>query len=176
MTGPSLPDPSSADPCVHCPWRLSNQGKPHPDGWYTRGNLARLWKGLRAGEGMSCHPTDPDNHVSDAARAAGYRPAPPGTVRQECRGAVILQQREMHLLCDENGHDNNVKAYRAARPDGLTRQGIQAIAARLIFGGVPILGGPKMPRPNLNHPDTGYDRLPWTPVAEDDTDGPAPPA
>jgi hypothetical protein len=174
VTLPRLPDPSSADPCVHCPWRLSNQGKPHPDGWYTRGNLARLWSGLRHGEAMSCHPTDPGNVVSEAAQAAGYRPAPPGTEPQECRGAVILQQREMHLLCDDGAYANNVKAYRKGRPAGLLRDGISVIAARLVFGGVPFLGGRKMARPNLNHPDVGYHRLPWEPVAQENDDAASP--
>ena len=27
--------------CVSCPWRLSNQGKPHRFGWFTRKNLGR---------------------------------------------------------------------------------------------------------------------------------------
>lgn len=61
---------STAGPCAQCPWRTSNQGKRHPDGWYTKANLRRLWAGLRRGERMTCHPTDPANPVSDKADQA----------------------------------------------------------------------------------------------------------
>ncbi len=165
MKPPQQAHVSDADPCGACPWRTANAGKPHPDGWYRRGNLARLWRQLRDGESMSCHPTDPDNEVSAAAQAAGYRPAPPGTTRLECRGAVVLVQREFHLLTNEYGND--VEAYRRARPRGLTKRGIGNLAIRLALGGVPLIGGPAMGRPNLNA-DVGYEPfLPWTPIAPD---------
>lgn len=161
---------SDADPCGACPWRRSNAGKRHPDGWYRRANLARLWQLLRHGDAMSCHPTDPDNPVSEEAIAAGYRPAPPDSRRLECRGALVLVQREMHLLV--NRYDNDVRAYRADRPRGLSKHGIARVAARLMFGGVPFLGaGGKMARPDLNA-DVGYDPfLPWTPVTSDGDPG-----
>ncbi len=163
---------SDADPCAACPWRTSNAGKPHPDGWYRRANLARLWRLLREGEPMSCHPTDPDNPVSEEAQAAGYRPAPPGSTRLECRGAVILVQREFHLLINRFGND--VAAYRSARPRALTKRGIGNIAVRLVLGGVPLVGGPKMARPDLNA-DVGYEPfLPWTPIASDGDPGTQP--
>ena len=82
-------------PCAACPWRKSNQGKPHPHGWYTKKNLERLWAGLRSGEapGMTCHPTDLNNEVPEGHRA------PPETVEaKECAGALILVIRELKLL------------------------------------------------------------------------------
>jgi hypothetical protein len=151
--------PAAAEPCRACPWRLSNQGKRHPDGWYTKSNLARLWVGLRRGESMSCHPTDPTNPVSDKAVAAGYRPAPDSAEVRECVGAAILQQREVHLL----GEALDLPTYRKARPRGLTREGLAQLVARLAFGGT-ILGGPAMARPDLNHPDVGHQAVPWTPI------------
>lgn len=156
---------SDAGPCPACPWRLSNQVKRHPDGWYTKANLKRLWAWLRNGNGMTCHPTDPGNEVSPAAQAAGYKPAPPGSTVLECRGAVILQQRELHKLT--NTYDCNQRAYRAARPAGLTRIGVMELMARIVFGGVPLIGGLPMARPNLNADDVGYERLPWDPAAGD---------
>ena len=160
-----MPEPSEAPPCVACPWRDANRGKRHPDGWYTQANLARLWRGLRNGEPMSCHPTDPNNEVSPAAQAAGYRPAPPGTQLLECRGAIILQQRELWHL--QETHDGDLKAYRAANPRGLTRDGVRALVARMVFGGTPF--ALKMARPDLNAA-VGYSRLrPWRrPRAETD--------
>lgn len=155
MTGLEVSD---ADPCVTCPWRDTNRGKRHPDGWYTRRNLARLWVGLRNGASMSCHPTDPGNVVSPAAQRAGYRPAPPGTQPLECRGGAVLQQREMHLLMHLY---DDVRSYRAARPAGLTREGVATLAGRLLLGGVPFLGGARTSRVNLLAA-VGYERLSWT--------------
>lgn len=154
--------PSDAQPCVTCPWLLTNHGKRHPDGWYTKRNQDRLWGGLRRGEAMSCHPTDPGNTVSDAAQAAGYRPAPPRSTILECRGGVILQQREVHLLTEEYGTD--VRRYRQARPFGLTREGVSAVVMRLVLGGVPLIGGRPMARPDLNAPVNHHRFPPWVPV------------
>jgi hypothetical protein len=150
-----------ADPCRACPWLTRNQGTRHPDGWYTKGNLARLWAGLRRGEGMSCHQTDPRNPVSPKAAAAGYRPAPDSAEVRECIGGLILQQRELHLY----GRLLDLAAYRRARPRGLTRDGLATVVSRLAFGDT-CLGGPAMARPNLNHPDVGHTPLPWTPITE----------
>lgn len=152
-------DATAADPCGTCPWRNENHGKRHPDGWYTRRNQDRLWGGLRRGDAMSCHPTDPGNEVSPAAQAAGYKPAPEGAKVIECRGGMILQQREMHLLQED--HDNDLSAYRRARPFGLTRDGVRELVLRLLLGGVPFVGGRKMPLLNLDLP-VSHHRLPWT--------------
>lgn len=149
-------------PCVHCPFRLSNQGTRHPDGWYTKANLGRLWAKLRRGDDMSCHPTDPSNPVSERAQAAGYKPAPAGSEVMECIGAHIVRQREFVLLTDE--YDADIRRYRAARPFGLTRDGIAALVARAMFGGIPMISGRKMPLPNLNEPDVGHTPLgEWKP-------------
>jgi hypothetical protein len=121
-------------PCIHCPWRVSNQGKRHPDGWYTKANLRRLWARLRTGDGMSCHPTDPGNPVSDAAAAAGYRAASVDARPRECRGAAILVQREFEYLQADCGV--NIRRYQREHPRGLTRDGIAMVVNRAMFGGV----------------------------------------
>lgn len=136
---------SGSSPCAQCPWRTSNHGKRHPDGWYTKANRQRLWAGLRRGDPMTCHPTDPENPVPLGTRAV------PETVQtKECAGAIILQQREVwywqHLF------KGDFQVYRKARPFGLTRDGLAAMVSRLIFGGVPVVGGPAISRPNLNEP------------------------
>jgi hypothetical protein len=159
----ALPRPDAAA-CLPCPWRQSNRGKRHPDGWYTKANLRRLWAGLRRGEAMSCHPTDPGNPVSERAAAAGYRPAPAQAAVRECVGAQVLVQREMHLA----QHSSSLRAYRAARPGGLTKAGIAQTATRLIFGGTALSAAPRPPRPNLNDPDIGYEPLPWEPIRAGD--------
>jgi len=137
-------------PCRACPWRLDNQGTRHPGGWYTQANLRRLWAGLRRGEDMSCHPTDPRNPVPD-----GWRPAPPDSVTRECAGSLILKQREVHLLQERYGSDP--KRYRRGRPFALTTQGIVAVVNRVIFGGV--LGTAPMTLCDLNEPGVGYPPL-----------------
>lgn len=155
----TTPDPAA---CRACPWRLSNQGKPHPDGWYTKKNLMRLWAGLRRGERMSCHPTDPENPVSEQAQARGYRPAPDHADTRECMGSLVLTQREVMLLDREHGADP--RRDRRARTRGLTRDGIASLIERVMFGGS-VLGGQPMPRPNLNDPDIGYAPLgDWVPL------------
>lgn len=158
----TLPDPAAPTPCVHCPWRPSNQGKRHPDGWYTKANLQRLWAQLRRGERMSCHPTDPGNPVSERAQAAGYRPAPVHSRVRECTGALVIQQREFMLLQDGCGAD--LARYRRERPKGLTRDGILQLLERAVFGGSP-LGGTTMTRPDLSQPDVGVPWLDWAPPA-----------
>lgn len=164
-----MPQTDTADqrsePCRGCPWRTSNHGKRHPDGWYTAANRRRLWAGMRRGEDMSCHPTDSDNPVSDRAQDAGYRAAPDGAEVKECIGAHILRQREVMIFQDDYGCD--IRAYRRARPKGLTREGLAAVVMRAAFGGAPLIGGRPLPKPNLNavdvsHPDLGA----WTPREE----------
>jgi hypothetical protein len=124
-------------PCAQCPWRRSNQGRPHPHGWYTRKNLRRLWNGLRTGEapGMSCHPTDTDNEVP-----AGGKTVPEGMAKRECAGALLLVQRELKLL------ETDPKGYLKARGRrGLSREGVAWWAlSRCQLANTP-LGGPSMP-------------------------------
>ena len=151
--------PASPAPCVHCPWRPSNQGKRHPDGWYTAANLRRLWAQLRRGELMSCHPTDPANPVSERAQAGGYRPAPPHSQVRECTGALVIAQREFMTLQD--GYHGDLARYRRERPKGLTRTGVMAILERFVFSGGP-LGGTAMTRPPLEQDDVRVPWLPWT--------------
>jgi hypothetical protein len=52
-------------------------------GWYTKANLQRLWAGMRRGEDMTCHPTDPDKPgpsggtpVRGAQSLTGWDPRP----------------------------------------------------------------------------------------------------
>lgn len=153
--------PDQDKPCLHCPWLTSNHGKRHPDGWYTKTKRRFLWAMLRRGEEiMSCHPTDPANPVSDKARAAGYRPAPPGTTPRLCIGAIVLVQRELYRISTE--YDRVPSSYIAANPRGLTRNGIAAWAFRIGLGGTP-LSGPRIPRPDLNAPVSVEGVPPWNP-------------
>jgi hypothetical protein len=157
-----------AEPCKACPWRTANHGKPHPDGWYTQRNRDRLWAGMRRGEMMSCHPTDPNNEVTDAAQARGYRPAPEHSETRECAGAQVLAQREVQIINDmaEAGTlgTRRFSGYRTARPRGLTVDGIAVMIERAMFRGA--LGTRRLLRVDLNAPvSVGRDVLPWTPRA-----------
>lgn len=137
-------------PCAACPWRTENHGRRHPDGWYTAANRKRLWAKLRRGDGMTCHPTDPLNPIPEGARAV-----PENATTHECAGALILQQRELMYLQDEP----DLQTYRRNRPLGLTRAGIAEMISRALFGGLPIVGGRAMSKPDLNekvsHPPLG---------------------
>lgn len=153
MTTPApMPQPACPRPCKECPWLTENHGKPHADGWYTKKNRSRLWNGgLKHGDSMSCHKTDPNNPVPE-----GTQPVPEGTPVHECTGALVLQQKEIMLFqrcCDEAravGDVDGFKRYRAAGGT-MTRQGILIVVERFLFGGS-ALGGLKMSRPNLNEP------------------------
>jgi hypothetical protein len=160
ITEPAAAEEPRPEPCRACPWRIDNHSKPHPDGWYTKANRDRLWSKLRRGEGMSCHPTDPRNPVSDRAQEVGYRPAPEHAEVRECVGALVLQQREGQIINDMLTAGGTFTGYRKRRPRGLTREGIAVVIERLIFGGT--LGTRAMPKPDLNAP-VGHDPLPWPP-------------
>lgn len=120
----------NSSPCSTCPFRRKNFGKPNPEGfdpkraeaerggrffdWYSEANLRRLWtKGLRHGEAMICHATDP------GAAAYGGKPAAPGCERL-CVGAlavVFLHAKFVENFLNENPTSKpaeTLRAYRAA--------------------------------------------------------------
>lgn len=154
MPAPPVTEPTP-QPCRQCPWLISNHGKPHPDGWYSKKNRARLWSGLRRGEAMSCHPTDPSNTVSLRAQAAGYQPAPAQAERRECVGALVLQQRELQLA----GEAPLFSTYARARTRGMTRVGLARLLERYVLGGR-LPGAVALPRPDLNAA-VAMDGLDW---------------
>lgn len=131
-------------PCAHCPWRLANQGKkPDPHGFYTKGNLKRLWGGLRNGVRMTCHPTDP--RMSDFEHAPAVKE---GTQTHECTGGLTLQQREMMKFQDFPG------GYAHYSPN-MSKRGLTDLALRAIVypGEIP------MAYPDLNDTEIGYPPL-----------------
>lgn len=146
--------PACPRPCSSCPWRIANQGsKPDPHKFYTKANLARLWRGLRDGARMSCHPTDPR-----MAEFAGYEALADRENTNECAGALVLQQREVTefqdiALADPKGP--SLKTYRSLRPQGMTRNGLAEIISRAMFRGT-MLAGTNMSTPDLNDEEIGY--------------------
>lgn len=135
-------------PCQHCPWRAANHGKKTPWGFYTRANLQRLWNQIRrGGNPQSCHPTDPSHpdHIAAGAK--------PGSKPIECAGSVILVYREFEKLQNCGGGEINeqaLKRYFVEHRDGLTKSGILYwVVSRYQFGGVPFIGGPKLPEVDI---------------------------
>jgi hypothetical protein len=148
-------EPACPVPCKFCPWRLANQGsKPDPHRFYTPANLARLWKGLRSGARMSCHPTDPR-----MAEFAGYEALADRESTNECSGALVIVQREFMVFQDlahANPESKKVlQLYRKQRPNGMTREGLIALAERAMLGGT-ILNPIAMSKPNLADAEIGY--------------------
>ncbi len=82
--------------CETCPFLRKNHGRPHPEKWYSVGNLRRLWNGLRTGKapGMVCHSTDPDS------KYYGGKGAKPGK-KQECAGALLLILNDMNAVAGD---------------------------------------------------------------------------
>jgi hypothetical protein len=144
-------------PCSSCPWRLANQGsKPDPHKFYTPANLTRLWKGLKDGARMSCHPTDPR-----MAEFAGYEALAERTVTHECAGALTLVQREMmkfQAIAEADPKGSSLKTYRKLHPKGLTRNGLISLVERSVFGGT-ALDSVAMALPDLNDAEIGYNVL-----------------
>lgn len=151
--------PAADHPCQACPWLTKNHGKRHPDGWYTKANRRRLWAGLRQGEMMSCHATDPSNPVP-----TGRQPVPADTTTRECAGAHVLLQREVStinaLVAANDDPAAGWSAYYSARRRGLTRIG----ALRYMVRGTALSEG-STHRPTPQDLDTavslGDDALPW---------------
>lgn len=131
--------------CNQCPWRIENQGKPSPGGFYTKQNLTRLWGEIRrGGHAQSCHLTDPSHpdHL-----AAGCKP---DSHPQECPGSVILVKRELAIMRGystdgETIDDAGLKTYLKLRRDGLTKRGVYWLVDRIMFGGQPFIGGKRLP-------------------------------
>lgn len=151
MIAPGSKVKANPHPCDQCPWRTANQGSPNdPHDFYTPANLARLWKGLREGERMSCHPTD-----SRMAEFEGYEHTADLGLLSECTGSLILAQRELwkfQQICEADPAPPNGKAeaiYRKANPKGLTRRGMIANVERLLWV-------PNGPNPELNQAGIGY--------------------
>ena len=117
--------PANPKACAHCPWRLANQGKRHPHGFYSKKNLQRLWAGMRRGERMSCHPTD-----SRMAEFEGYEQTAVRETMHECAGYLILVQRELAKfghICKQReklGLKDGYAVYRREHPMGLLREGL----------------------------------------------------
>lgn len=150
----------TTQPCAHCPWRTANQGKkPDPYKFYTLTNLRRLWGGLKRGERMTCHPTDPA-----MAEFEGYEKTAARKVTNECAGALVLIQRELQRAqdameaADAEGKRDGIRRYRRAHPKGLTRDGVAAHFQSMMFGSNPLTGL-NMPKVNLNEPGIGHPDL-----------------
>lgn len=130
-----------SSPCAECPWRTFNQGRRHAHGFYTRANLTRLWNGIRKGGAMSCHPTDP-SHPDHGAK--------PDSAPRECVGAVALVMRELSILAglaDGDIGEQHLNRYLCVRRRGLTKLGIAYwLIQRYQLGGVPYVGGPRLPK------------------------------
>lgn len=137
---------AAQSPCQACPWRVENHGVRTPDGWYTKANLKRLWNGLRSGEapGMSCHPTDPRNPLSDEQKVAGYKEAPGHSEVRECAGSVILMQRELMLFQEVVNSGGSYSEYRRQSQSPMRKQALLVVAMRasglptFMTGGAPM--------------------------------------
>lgn len=99
--------------CQECPWRITNQGRKHPQGHYTKASLKRLWDDLRKGVGpLLCL----------------FR----GCEGRECRGSIVLVKRELARMLNPRGGitEGSILEYLAARPGALTRDGAHYWLAR----------------------------------------------
>lgn len=143
-----------AKPCPTCPWLKANHGKPNPPGveslrangvddlhdWFSTKNLRRLWHGIRRGEGMLCHSTDPQ------ADRYGGKKVDSGHERI-CTGCVALAERHIRIL-----EAHPIKEYNSRISAGMrfTKHGFGRWIERVMFGG------------NIQAPDQSLDfGVPW---------------
>jgi hypothetical protein len=141
-------------PCKGCPFLRANQGLPTKEGFYTVKNLRRLWSGVRTGEIMICHSTDPNAHETGSPAHPKPGQIKPGSERV-CLGALFLYKREERLMAEVKSY----KAYRtdprAAKPP-MTKVGFLSVAEAVLFK---ELSGPGI---QFLMPDMTADvALPW---------------
>jgi len=142
-------------PCKGCPFLRSNHGKRTKEGFYTQKNLRRLWSGIRNGERMICHATDPNAHESGSPAYPK-----PGQIKEGnervCLGALVLWKREEALLIEAGGMSKYKKHPKSAKPP-MNIEGFAVVANDAIFG--KVFGGPKI---DYLAPDMSADvGLPW---------------
>jgi hypothetical protein len=113
-------------PCDTCPWKGKNFNASTPDPktaerhWYTTNNLKRLWEGIRQGERMICHDTDPKSKTYGNTKnvKAGYE--------RDCVGSLILVMRSIQRL-----ERVPFKDYRKGKGKRMTRDGAAAWCWRI---------------------------------------------
>ena len=90
-------------------------------------------------------PSHPDHIKSGCA---------PGAKAKECPGSVTLVLRELRRLApDGDVGPEQCDAYLAKRRRGLTKSGLLYwLVSRIQFGGVPFMGGPKLPEVDEHDP------------------------
>ncbi|SDY97575.1 hypothetical protein SAMN05661080_05177 [Modestobacter sp. DSM 44400] len=116
--------------CAECPQAQANQGREHPDDWYSRGAVAGLWRAVRHGDPVSCHVTEADRNVyrvTEEQAAAGFVVPPEQAQRRECSGVAVALRRELTRLDDAGSFEE----YSRRWPAGLTRDALAIAAARV---------------------------------------------
>ena len=143
--------PERQEVCNVCPWLRKNHNKPatprppgykvdeesgdYVDDWFGDENRARLWEGLRDGEAMSCHASDP----------VQWENLDQSKPREICAGMLLLVKKELdvfeEVIVSMPGASpaKTYRAYKKLRPGGMTRDGLERWAVNLTFPC--ILGG-----------------------------------
>jgi hypothetical protein len=146
-------------PCAQCPWRTRNQTRRDRHGFYKLENLRRLWDGLRDGERMTCHPTDPEMAEFDGYEATAGRER-----TRECAGALVLIQRELvrfqTATTTARRGDALARYSSVVGEHAMTREGIAAHLFTMLAGRTPLCGGVEVRNVDLNEPDIAMPDLP----------------
>lgn len=123
-------------PCKGCPFLRENQGKKTDGGFYSVKNLRRLWSGVRQGETMICHATDPNAHESGSPAHPKEGQIKPGNERV-CLGALFLFKREEQLMGGLGSFKQYAKHPRAAKPP-MTKMGFLRVVEAVMFANTPL--------------------------------------
>lgn len=128
--------------CNSCGFLLCNREKPSSSGqdWYADANIERLWhEGLKQGNFLICHSTDPD-----ADRYGGVRKRN-SKQHTACLGAVYLVY--MHIKVLEH-FDTSYKRYRDAvgHKVAMTKAGLISAASDIAARNAGIFRSLKIPQ------------------------------
>jgi hypothetical protein len=135
-------------PCLTCPFRVANFGKANPPDtesceveWYSKANLFRLWHdGLRYGEAMVCHSTDPDSRDTKRPDLEGHE--------QVCLGSLAIVYQHLAVLDDlvRAGRRDPYKSYsRIAGAARMSKHGILQWALSINLRRTGLFGGLALP-------------------------------
>lgn len=136
--------------CKTCPFLAINAGKPNPNGWqpeddqhdwYSDKNLKRLWEGIRRGEVMICHSSDPnaDSYGGNASKPGSERP---------CTGAVLLTMLHMNRYGEllDKSKSTAYREYQKLTGKPITKRGMEAHLMMNMLGRTGLFGGAPIPQ------------------------------
>ena len=125
---------------------MKDQPSPVGQDWYSEKNLLRLWQGIREGEVLLCHPSDP--YADDYDMPVRNKDA---NKARACTGMLHIIFNHVkefeHLLLNVHNEDlaAAMKAYRDNHRHPMTERGILNWALMVNMGNTHFIKGIPLP-------------------------------